>query len=171
MVRRSADMTLFEKTDRLIALLRKRKAKISLAESCTGGQLSAAFSAHAGVSDVFLGSVVAYSNHLKHEFLGVESRSILQYGAVSNEVALQMARGIQNKTQSDYTIAITGIAGPGGGTAEKPVGTVWYGFVGPNFEFTSMEIFAGGRAQIQNKSVEFAIDRLFNHLMDSTSKT
>lgn len=164
-------MNLYQKTEKLIQLLREKKSTISFAESCTGGQLSSAFSEHPGVSDVFLGSVVAYHNHFKHDFLAVPSQVILQNGAVSNEVALLMARGLKAKSKSDYVIAITGIAGPTGGSPDKPVGTVWFGFVGPGFEYTSMEVFAGSRTEIQNKSVEYSIDRLLNQLIEPTSRT
>ena len=101
-----------------------RKSKtLSLAESCTGGMLSSLITQIPGASQFFLGSLVLYSNEWKKQFLGVSS--IDEFGAVSSETVLEMAHHLLEKTSSDYVAAISGIAGPDGGTAEKPVGTVW----------------------------------------------
>jgi PncC family amidohydrolase len=98
---------------------------LSVAESCTGGCLAARLTRVPGCSQYFLGSLVAYSNELKKNLLGVKARALDEQGAVSEAVVVQMAEGIQRLTDSDYSIAVTGIAGPGGGTPTKPVGTVW----------------------------------------------
>jgi nicotinamide-nucleotide amidase len=98
---------------------------LSIAESCTGGALSARITQHPGASGYFLGSIVAYANHVKSQSLGVSSSLITEKGAVSQEVVVAMARGILSSTGSDFALAVTGVAGPSGGTAEKPVGTVW----------------------------------------------
>ena len=106
-------------------ILRNNKLTVSIAESCTGGNISRMITSVPGSSDYFTGSVIAYSNRLKIDELGVSSGDLELHGAVSEEVALQMAKGIRKKYDTDYGISITGIAGPGGGTDEKPVGTVW----------------------------------------------
>lgn len=110
------------------ALLDKMEARgqsLSVAESCTGGYLSHLFTQHAGSSNVFLGGAVSYSNGLKESILEVKPETLSQYGAVSAETAAEMVEGAIKKFKSDYAIAVTGIAGPGGGTPDKPVGTVW----------------------------------------------
>jgi nicotinamide-nucleotide amidase len=98
---------------------------LSTAESCTGGALAAHLTQLPGASNYFMGSIVAYSNALKESLLGVPAELLASKGAVSQEVVLAMALGLLRTTQSDFGIAISGIAGPGGGTPEKPVGTVW----------------------------------------------
>jgi len=106
-------------------LLRKKKLTMSAAESCTGGNISRMITSVPGSSDYFRGAVIAYDNRIKSARLGVNEQDIQKYGAVSEQTAVQMARGIREKFQTDYGISVTGIAGPGGGTSGKPVGTVW----------------------------------------------
>ena len=106
-------------------LLRERKETLSLAESCTGGYVSSLFTAIPGASDIFKGSVVPYTNIAKHQLLKVEEAVFNTVGAVSKECVEQLAKNVLNKFNSNYSIAISGIAGPSGGTEEKPVGTVW----------------------------------------------
>lgn len=103
----------------------QKKLTLALAESCTGGKVAASLTALPGASDYFLGSAVVYSNRLKQRLLAVREEALQQYGAVSKEVALEMLSGLLLKTDADWGVAITGIAGPSGGTEEKPVGTVW----------------------------------------------
>ncbi|WP_158828441.1 competence/damage-inducible protein A [Mucilaginibacter lacusdianchii] len=98
---------------------------LSVAESCTGGYISHLFTQHPGSSQAFLGGAVSYSNDLKETILGVQEETLWQHGAVSEETATEMVQGALKNFDSDYAIAVTGIAGPGGGTDEKPVGTVW----------------------------------------------
>ncbi|MCC8173079.1 MAG: nicotinamide-nucleotide amidohydrolase family protein [Odoribacter sp.] len=125
-------------------LLRKKGYTLATAESCTGGYIAHLITSIAGSSNYFKGSVVAYSNEVKENILGVNKVDLEQYGAVSEEVVMQMAEGIKRLTDADCVIATSGIAGPGGGTAEKPVGTVWIAIVTPktkyarkyNFSFT-----------------------------------
>ncbi|MEX2600582.1 MAG: competence/damage-inducible protein A [Balneolaceae bacterium] len=109
-------------------ILRERKLTLSVAESCTGGFLANSLTDHPGSSDFFLGGVVAYDNAVKQSLLKVSLADIEREGAVSRTVALQMAEGVATRTGSDIGVSTTGIAGPGGGTEEKPVGTVWMGF-------------------------------------------
>lgn len=109
----------------LVKLLQQRNKTISCAESCTGGLIASEITKIPGSSAVFPGSVVSYSNAMKQKFLGVNARTLEAKGAVSKDCALEMLDGILNSCQSDYGIAVTGIAGPDGGCEEKPVGTVW----------------------------------------------
>ncbi len=140
----------------VISALQQKRQSIGFAESCTGGRLSAAWTEVSGVSDVFLGSVVSYSNQVKMDLLGVQEKSLKSEGAVSQKVVLEMAQGLRKKLKVDWALAITGIAGPKGGTAEKPVGTVWFAVVGPDFEESQKKNFTGERVTIQQASVEFA---------------
>lgn len=110
------------------AMLGKKQATVAAAESCTGGLLAARITDVPGSSDYFKGAVVAYDNEVKKSELGVSSSVLEQAGAVSRETALQMAKGAAQKFGTDYALSTTGIAGPGGGTPEKPVGTIWIGF-------------------------------------------
>jgi PncC family amidohydrolase len=98
---------------------------ISTAESCTGGHISSIITDIPGASEVYLGGVVAYSNEMKISTLWVDERILIEHGAVSRETAEEMSRGIRDRTGSDIGLSVTGIAGPGGGTEEKPVGTVY----------------------------------------------
>lgn len=106
-------------------LMRERKKTLAFAESCTGGMIAEKITSLSGASDYFLGSIVAYSNSLKNHLLSVSENTLKQYGAVSAETAAEMLSGLFKATKADYGIAVTGIAGPTGGTPEKPVGTVW----------------------------------------------
>jgi nicotinamide-nucleotide amidase len=140
----------------VIEALRSQKMTVGFAESCTGGRLSALWAETSGVSDVFLGSVVSYSNQVKTDLLGVGPELLLKVGAVSAEVAGQMARGLRQSLKVDWAVSITGIAGPKGGTVLKPVGTVWFGVAGPGIEETCQQHFTGERVEIQNAAAEFA---------------
>jgi PncC family amidohydrolase len=136
-----------------------------VAESCTGGRLAAAFTESAGASDYFLGGVVAYSNEVKIASLGVYREVLEQQGAVSREVAMQMAAGVQRLTGADYAIATTGVAGPGGGSASKPVGTVWIAVALPDGS-TSARVhrFSGSRVENMAAAVTAAIEMLAGRL-------
>jgi nicotinamide-nucleotide amidase len=140
----------------VIEALRQQKQTIGFAESCTGGRLSAVWAEIPGVSDVFSGSVVSYANQVKKDLLGVQEKALKDEGAVSQKVVLQMAQGLRKKLKVDWALAITGVAGPSGGSPDKPVGTVWFSIVGPEFEETERKNFTGERVEIQQASVEFA---------------
>ena len=144
----------------ILEKLRLRKETLSFAESCTGGLLSSQVTSLPGVSDVFMGSVVTYSNRMKREILHVPASLLNTMGAVSRPVALEMARGAKALTNTDWAVSITGIAGPTGGTDKKPVGTVCFAIVGPGFEWNSQESFSGSRVQVQQSSAKFAIETL-----------
>ena len=115
----------------LVRLLTERKATLALAESCTGGCIANRITNVPGASAVLLAGLVTYSNAAKQKFLGVKEETLARHGAVSEPVAREMAEGARRQTQADYALAVTGIAGPSGGTAEKPVGTVFVGLAGP----------------------------------------
>lgn len=145
--------------------LKERSETIAFAESCTGGKLSETLTAHAGVSAIFLGAVVAYSNAAKETLLGVPCSLIEEKGAVSVQVAEAMAKGVKEKFKSDWALATTGIAGPDGGTAEKPVGTVWVSLQGPQGISETWNVKgSGGRAEIIFQAVQSAYIHLFNKL-------
>lgn len=145
-------------------LLTQRGQTLSCAESCTGGLLSARLTAHSGVSAFYLGTVVSYANSAKENILQVPKDLIRTEGAVSKSVALAMAKGMQTLSDSTWAISTTGIAGPAGGTKEKPVGTVWFALVGPGIEVAEKKLFSGDRNKIQEDSVNFALELLINNL-------
>jgi nicotinamide-nucleotide amidase len=153
--------------DQLIQIFRQRKLTLSFAESCSGGKLSVLLTEQAGISDIFLGSVVSYSNDTKVNLLGVRRDTLLSEGAVSEKIARQMAQGVRRQIHSDCSVAITGIAGPSGGSPEKPVGTVWFAASGPNFEVAEKKLFKGSRVEIQNQAAEFAIEFLLQSVLKS----
>ena len=136
---------------------RTRGLTLAVAESCTGGMLGERITSVSGSSDVFIGGVIAYHNDVKRELLGVRQGDLATFGAVSEEVALQMARGVRERFGSDLGVAITGIAGPGGGSAEKPVGLVWIGVDGS--ERLARRIHASGdRGEIRQRAVQAALE-------------
>lgn len=141
-------------------ILTSRRQTLAVAESCTGGKLSGRFVTFSGVSSYYLGAVVSYSNSLKENILGVPQPLIKTVGAVSAPVVVEMARGVRDLTDADWSIAITGIAGPSGGTPDKPVGTVWFAVVGPGVERTICKLLKGDRNQIQEDAVNVAIELL-----------
>lgn len=148
----------------LLSKLREKQYSLGFGESCTGGLLSASLASYAGVSDVYMGSVVSYSYAAKVDLLGVSWQTLNDVGAVSEEVAIEMARGVCEKLKVNCSIAITGIAGPTGGTPEKPVGTVWIAVKGPRFEVAECFLFEGDRNQVQESSVEAALKLLLRQL-------
>ncbi|MBQ3208215.1 MAG: competence/damage-inducible protein A [Alistipes sp.] len=137
---------------------------LSVAESCTGGNLAAKFTAMAGASQYFHAGVVSYSNEAKIDILGVNADDIARYGAVSESVAIQMAEGVRRVGQSDYAISTTGIAGPGGGSAAKPVGTVWIGIATPKGSFAVMKNCGTDRQQVIDRATAYAIKLLYDNL-------
>ena len=111
----------------VVKLLSEKGKKAATAESCTGGLASAAITSVSGSSEVFELGVCSYANRIKQEVLGVSPEALEKYGAVSEQVAMEMAQGVMKRAASDFAVSTTGIAGPTGGSAEKPVGTVWIG--------------------------------------------
>ena len=136
--------TLAEVTGRM--LLENGKT-LALAESCTGGYISHLITAIAGSSEYYKGSVTSYSNEIKAQVLGVKRESLIKYGAVSEQVALEMVEGVKGLMNTDYAVATTGIAGPGGGTEDKPVGTVWIAIAGQSKTYAKKFIFVGDQRE------------------------
>lgn len=145
-------------------LLTQRQQTLAVAESCTGGTIASRFTAMAGSSAYFLCGVVAYANEAKCQILGVDSQTIEHYGAVSEQVARQMAEGVRRISGADYAIATTGIAGPTGGSAQKPVGTVWIAVATPTHTVAVMRASGTDRGQIVNRASAYAIEMLYNEL-------
>lgn len=154
------------KAEQLVKKCLEQSLTFGFAESCTGGQLSGLVAKVPGVSRVFMGSVVSYHQSVKSGVLGVQVSSLEKNGEVSEVVALEMAHGAKKLLNVDWTVAITGIAGPSGGSATKPVGTVCFAVVGPNFAQSVRQQFdpALSRSDIQEKSVIFALDFLLDGL-------
>lgn len=141
--------------------LRARGLRVATAESCTGGLIAAALTAVPGASDVVHGGFVTYANEAKSRMLGVDPALIARIGAVSSEVAAAMAEGARAATGVEVAVAVTGIAGPGGGSAAKPVGTVWFGFAGPGeAAATERVVFPGDRDAVRAGTVRHALARL-----------
>lgn len=148
----------------LSSLLLTNGNTLSIAESCTGGWVAKLITDLPGASKLFTGGVIAYSNEIKEKLLKVNIDTLLRKGAVSNETALEMARGIKLLTGSSHAISTTGIAGPDGGSDEKPVGMVCFGFIAEGKHWTKQQVFTGDRESIRLKSAEFALLELIRYL-------
>ena len=136
---------------------RRRGVRISVAESCTGGLLGARLTAIPGSSDVFVGGVIAYDNSIKRDWLEVSESDLEEHGAVSEEVAVAMAKSVRARMRTDIGIGITGVAGPGGGTAAKPVGMVWVALDGIGNEARCLRLF-GTRDEVRQRAAQAALD-------------
>jgi PncC family amidohydrolase len=144
--------------------LAEKKLTLSVAESCTGGMIGAAITAIPGSSEYFFGGVISYSNKVKHSVLGVPEHVLEKKGAVSAETVRAMAKGAQRLCKTDCAIAVSGIAGPDGGTIKKPVGLVYVG-IGSGKKVRSFEYrFKGGREQVRRQTVEKALERMIEEL-------
>jgi nicotinamide-nucleotide amidase len=148
----------------VLDLVRARGAKLAVAESCTGGLLGARLTAIPGASDTFVGGAIAYDDEVKTGTLGVPAEILERHGAVSEEVARAMAAGAARAFGARCALAITGVAGPGGGTPEKPVGTVWLALQGDGATSAVRRVFPGDRAEIRARSAQAALDLLRRHL-------
>jgi nicotinamide-nucleotide amidase len=148
----------------VVGLLVTHQATLAVAESCTGGQISAAITSVPGASSVFLEGVVAYANAAKIRLLGVTEDQLQAFGAVSEPVARSMAEGIRQHTGSTYALSSTGVAGPGGGSPDKPVGTVHIALATPEGTHHRLLRLGGDRARIQTLSAAAALDLLRRHL-------
>ena len=150
--------------EHLGGLLREKGLKLAVAESCTGGLIASRITDVAGSSDYFDAGVVAYSNEAKGTFLSVPAASIEAHGAVSREVAEKMAEGVRAASSADIGLSVTGIAGPTGGSTEKPVGTVFIGLATDNETLFRKFQFAGSRldvkSQTSEEALQFVIDLL-----------
>jgi PncC family amidohydrolase len=150
-------MTVAEKT---VEILKARGLTCATAESCTGGGIGSAITSVPGSSEVFAGGVVSYSNAAKRGVQGVSQESLDRFGAVSSEVACEMASGARRLLKTDIAVSVTGIAGPAGGSAEKPVGLVWFGISSARGTRTEKAIFAGDRARVREQAVLHALGML-----------
>jgi nicotinamide-nucleotide amidase len=147
------------------ALLKQRRLKLAVAESCTGGLIGARITNIAGSSEYFERAAVVYSNHAKHEMLGVPVDLIERRGAVSSEVAAAMAQGIRQTAHTDLGLAVTGIAGPGGGTDKKPIGLVYIGLASPQGTKTAEYRIIGDREQVRMRASQMALDTVRRYLI------
>ena len=154
---------LLQQVTELLAAARAKELKIATAESCTGGLISALLTDVAGSSDVFERGFVTYSNAAKTEMLGVDAQLIAAHGAVSEPVARAMAQGALQHSAAQVALAITGVAGPGGGSEAKPVGTVWFAFAGPWGVHSEVQHFGGDRAAVRQAAALHALLRLNAH--------
>ena len=145
-------------------LLRAKGLTLAIAESCTGGLLGHLITDVPGSSDYFLGGVISYSDEAKERLLGVRRETLLEEGAVSEETAFEMARGARDLFHSDLALAITGIAGPGGGTADKPVGLVYIALAAPDRELSERHIWSEDRLGNKRRSAERALELLKGYL-------
>ena len=143
---------------------------LACAESCTGGGLSARITDIPGISAVFQGGVIAYDNAVKSAVLRVPVEMLEQQGAVSQPVAEAMASGVRALLSTDFALSTTGIAGPGGGSAEKPVGLVWMAVAGPQGVKSEKQIFSGNREQIRAQAIEHCLQMLNAALTQSDSE-
>jgi len=151
-------------TSTIINRLKQSNKTITFAESCTGGRIAAEFTAVSGASSVLNGSVVSYANEIKSQWLGVKEETLIQYGAVSKETVEEMLTGILKMASADYAIAVSGIAGPTGGTDEKPVGTVYIGIKNNEHSVVQLHHFKGDRESVQKQATKRAITLLENNL-------
>ena len=140
--------------------LHVRGWRVAVAESCTGGWIAKALTDVAGSSQWFEGGVVAYSNKAKTDLLGVASSVLTAHGAVSEEAVCAMADGARTRFSAELAVAVSGIAGPGGGTPEKPVGTVHFAWAAPTGLTAARRIFAGTREIVRRQTVALALERL-----------
>lgn len=139
--------------EKLYEVLKRQNKTIATAESCTGGMIGAALTSLPGVSRHYGYGVVTYANEAKEKLLGVSHRTLEEYGAVSEQTAVEMAQGALKISGADIAIAVTGIAGPGGGTEEKPVGLVYIGIATADGAVSYKNIFSGDRNEVRTKTV------------------
>jgi len=144
----------------LAAAMDAGRTTLACAESCTGGLASAAITAVAGASSFFLGCVVSYSNEAKRRLLGVDEGTLAAFGAVSEETAVAMAIGAAAAFGSDFAFSITGVAGPGGGSDAKPVGTVCFAYVSPSATESERLVFPGARSDVRRAAAAHALRRM-----------
>jgi PncC family amidohydrolase len=145
-------------------LLRQRGLRLAAAESCTGGLIGHLLTNVPGSSTYYMGSITAYSYELKVRLLKVSWETLERHGAVSEKTALEMARGVRRAMAADIGIAVTGIAGPGGATPEKPVGTTWIGLSAGDYHHANHYLWPGDRLAIKEKSANAALQQLWDYL-------
>jgi nicotinamide-nucleotide amidase len=152
-------------TQQIGEILCKKNAKLTTAESCTGGGISKAITAVSGSSQWFEFGFVTYANTAKQKLLGVSQETLDEYGAVSEQVVREMAQGAIQQSNADYAIAVSGIAGPDGGTEQKPVGTVWVCWQTPQQICTQKFMLKGDRQAIRTAAIKNSLQQLLQHLI------
>ncbi len=157
-----ADMTLEEQ---IVALMQEKKLTLAVAESCTGGMLSSRIIDVPGVSEVYKAGFVTYANEAKQNLIGVKEETLAQFGAVSEQTAREMVLGAMKAAKADMAVATTGIAGPGGGSIEKPVGLVYIACGSADGIAVERCFFDGSRREIRQASVEHALEMLYREIM------
>jgi PncC family amidohydrolase len=152
-------------------LLRARGLRLAVSESCTGGLIGHRITNVPGASTYYMGSITAYAYEAKVRLLGVRWSTLEKYGAVSKETALEMAIGVRRALAADVGVSVTGIAGPGGGTAEKPVGLTWIGLSAPGIDEAWEYHWKGNRLQVKEQSTGQALQLLVDFLSDPSLPT
>ena len=147
-------------------LLKQRNMKLAVAESCSGGLVSHRITDVPGSSTFYQGAITAYSNDTKESILHVRHGTLCQYGAVSEQTAREMARSVRQVLRADVGLAVTGIAGPGGGTRDKPVGLVYTALATPDGDWVEQHMWSGTRWENKARSAEAALDLLRRYLED-----
>ena len=145
-------------------IFRQRKLTLAAAESCTGGLIADRITNVPGSSEYFYGAVVAYAYEAKVSLLNVSWDTLQAYGAVSRETVLEMARGTRNALKTDIAVSVSGIAGPGGGMPDKPVGTTWIGLSAPEGDWARKFVWEGDRLQNKTYSVEAALQLILDYM-------
>ncbi|MBY4838180.1 nicotinamide-nucleotide amidase [Pantoea sp. DY-5] len=160
------DEQLQQLSHRIGEKLKRRQATVTAAESCTGGWIAKVFTDISGSSAWFERGFVTYSNEAKQQMVGVQETTLQQHGAVSEQTVREMANGAAKAAAAEYAIAVSGIAGPEGGTPDKPVGTVWFAIVGPEGRVLAQrQIFAGDRDAVRRQSVAWALQTLLDEFL------
>lgn len=163
------DSELRQLSERVGLALKARGASITTAESCTGGWIAKVITDIAGSSSWFERGFVTYSNEAKSQMIGVKPETLAAHGAVSEPVVVEMAIGALKAARADYAISVSGIAGPDGGSDEKPVGTVWFGFASVNGQgITRRECFPGDRDAVRRQATAYALHTLWQHFLQNT---
>ena len=153
--------------EKLVKVLTEKKMTCATAESCTGGGVGYTITGVSGASAVFWGGVISYDNSVKRDVLGVPDEVLATKGGVSSECAAAMADGARRLLKTDLAVSITGIAGPGGGSAEKPVGLVWFGVASKSGIITEKKVFPGDREAVRTAAIEYALCLLLNEALAS----
>jgi len=163
------DSELMQLSERVGQALKARGATMTTAESCTGGWIAKVITDVAGSSAWFERGFVTYSNEAKSQMIGVREVTLLQHGAVSEPVVVEMAIGALRAARADYAVSVSGIAGPDGGSAEKPVGTVWFGVASANGQgVTQCECFTGDRESVRRQATAYALNLLWQQFLQNT---
>ena len=163
------DSELMQLSEKVGRALKARGATVTTAESCTGGWIAKAITDIAGSSAWFERGFVTYSNEAKSQMIGVSEATLRDNGAVSEPVVVEMAIGALRAARADYAISVSGVAGPDGGSEEKPVGTVWFGFATSKGEgITRRECFSGDRESVRRQATEYALKTLWQQFLQNT---